>query len=87
MRTCVFDEWRDQTLDETLLACQELVEEIGKNSFTATRQAKSAINHGYNLGMDDALVLEKNMCAVAFAHPDRLEGMSAFLEKRKANFE
>jgi benzoyl-CoA reductase subunit C len=27
MRTCVFDEWRDQTLDETLLACQELVED------------------------------------------------------------
>ena len=27
MRTRVFDEWRDQSLDEALLACQELVED------------------------------------------------------------
>lgn len=69
-----------------LEACEKVAQKVCTNSFFATQQAKQAINHGSHLGMQEALELEKNMCAVAFATPDRLEGMSAFVEKRPAKF-
>ncbi len=46
-------------------------------------QAKQAINWGYSLGLPEALELEKNMCAVCFATPERAKSMQDFLEKRK----
>jgi len=45
-----------------------------------------AINAGRHLDLASGLLLEKLAQTVAFSSEDRLEGTSAFLEKRKANF-
>jgi enoyl-CoA hydratase len=65
----------------------EIAGKITANSFFAVLQAKRAINFGYNLSLKEALELEKNMCAASFATHDRTEGMAAFVEKRKPDFE
>lgn len=68
--------------EQLLAACEEMTKLISKFSFTAIRQAKSAINHGYSLAMGEALELEKNLCAVCFATPERQESMQAFMTKK-----
>lgn len=66
--------------------CFETAESILKNAFTAVVLAKRSINHGQSLSLRDALELEKQCCAVSFVSENRLEGMTAFLEKRTARF-
>ncbi len=67
-------------------ACAEAALGAEKNGPIAVTQAKRAINMGASLSMADALELEKQCCVTSFATEDRLEGMTAFLEKRKAEF-
>lgn len=62
--------------------CLAVAESIAKHSFTATSQAKLAINVGYGLSMPDALELERNMCAVCFATPERAAAMASFINKK-----
>lgn len=71
----------DSLVQESILTANEIV----SHSFLATAQAKRAIDYGYNLGMTEALELEKNMCAVCFATEERVKGMAAFLEKKNKN--
>lgn len=71
------------TLHAESLSC---LEGIAQNSFYAVMQAKQAINVGQSLAMTESLELEKQMCAVCCTCPDRAEGMSAFIEKRKPQF-
>ncbi|MCD8151767.1 MAG: enoyl-CoA hydratase-related protein [Clostridiales bacterium] len=52
----------------------------------AVKYAKSAINQGINMDFHHALEMEKDMAALTFATDDAREGMTAFLEKRKAVF-
>jgi enoyl-CoA hydratase len=73
----------DSLLDEVM----SVAKEANRNSFYAVRQAKDAINHGAHLPPTEALELEKNMCAVCFSTADRLEGMTAFVEKREPVFQ
>jgi enoyl-CoA hydratase len=69
--------------DASLISdCQTAVASIVKHSFTAVMQAKQAINLGYSLGMTEGLALERNLCAVCFATPERQQGMEAFLQKK-----
>ncbi len=68
-------------------AVLESLQAAEKNGPVAVAQAKRAINMGASLAMADALELEKQCCVASFATEDRLEGMTAFLEKRKAQFQ
>jgi enoyl-CoA hydratase len=52
----------------------------------AVRTAKMAMNRGLDLDLSNACALEANAFAVGFSTADRVEGMTAFLEKRKAVF-
>ena len=45
-----------------------------------------AIDYGYDLSLDDALHIEALHFAKTCASQDKKEGVSAFLEKRSANF-
>lgn len=53
---------------------------------TALRQAKTVINQGLGLHLNEALRLEIDTFVDCFDTDDRREGMRAFLEKRKPNF-
>ena len=64
-------------------AAEKMAETIAKNAPIAVRACKKAINEGLELGMDDAIVLEEKLFGSCFETADQVEGMSAFLEKRK----
>ncbi len=71
-----------QALSEALAVASE----ISKKSPYAVGQAKKAISEGLLGALKDGLRLERELFAGCFSHPDREEGMRAFLEKRKAEF-
>lgn len=52
----------------------------------AVRYAKVAINQGINMDLVRGLEFEKDVCALTFGSDDSKEGMTAFLEKRRADF-
>lgn len=52
----------------------------------ALKLAKAVIHQGFDLDLDAALKLEKLTQAIVFESEDKLEGTSAFLEKRVPNF-
>ncbi len=73
--------------DELIGRCTAIVETIAKKGPLAVASAKRVIQNGFDLGLDTALELEGMAFANLFATTDLREGMSAFLEKRRANFE
>lgn len=70
-------------LDGLLDACRELAAALMRNGFLAIRQAKKAIDEGAELGLDQGLVLEAEAWLVNFCSADRVEGLRAFVEKRR----
>ena len=70
-------------LDELLPAAEKMAETIAKNAPIAVRACKKAINEGLEVEMDDAVVIEEKLFGSCFKTADQIEGMSAFLEKRK----
>jgi enoyl-CoA hydratase len=72
----------EKLTDEVMNTAQTL-SELGSFSLSA---AKHAIDHGSEVDCEKAQELERQYFALCFASPDQKEGMSAFLEKRKATF-
>ena len=70
-------------LDELLPAAEKMAETIAKSAPIAVRACKKAINEGLEAKMDDAVVIEEKLFGSCFQTADQIEGMSAFLEKRK----
>ena len=70
-------------LEELLPAAKKLAAKIAKNAPIAVRACKQAINEGLDLDMDQAIVLEEKLFGSCFETEDQIEGMQAFLEKRK----
>lgn len=64
-------------------ACREIAAAVGRNSFLAVRQAKKAIDEGADLSLDQGLVVEAEAWLVNFCSADRVEGLRAFVEKRR----
>lgn len=71
---------------EALQASIALAKKIIKNSPIAVMQAKKAINHGAEISLEKALVLEAEAWLVNFATEDRVEGLRAFVEKDKPDY-
>jgi len=69
-------------LDEAL----KTAEKIASNSKLINQMAKEAVNAAYELTLAEGNRLEKRFFHATFATNDRREGMTAFVEKRKANF-
>jgi len=61
-------------------------EKIANNSKITNQMAKEAVNSAYELSLAQGNRLEKVLFQATFATNDRREGMTAFMEKRKANF-
>jgi enoyl-CoA hydratase len=60
---------------------------VADASPSAVRQAKTAIVHGGEQPLRYGLRLEIEGWMVNFAHPDRVEGLTAFLERRPPRWE
>ncbi len=61
----------------------EIAGEIAKNGPVALAQAKYAINKGIEVSLPVGLAIESNAYAVTIPTKDRVEGLTAFREKRK----
>lgn len=65
----------------------EIARKITKNSKTAIRNCKESMNTGMQVDIDTAMNIEKSLFGLCFATNDQKEGMNAFLEKRKPQFQ
>ena len=72
--------------EELLAEAEKLAKTICSNAPIAMAMAKSAINEGIHQEVRDGVALEAERFDTAFDSADRVEGMSAFLENRKASF-
>ena len=72
--------------EELEAKAEEMAAAILKNSCFAVSLAKEAVNNGLQSDIISAMNLEKNLFALCFGTDDQMEGMNAFVEKRKANF-
>lgn len=73
---------KDSLMEETFA----LANKIKSNSQVAIRYAKEAMNLGIETDVETGIAIEANLFGLCFAHEDQKEGMTAFAERRKANF-
>ena len=72
--------------EDPVAKAEELAAEICKNSASAIALGKRAMNEGMEMELKKGIEHEAALFAMTFATPDQREGMTAFLEKRPANF-
>ncbi|MDK2887762.1 MAG: enoyl-CoA hydratase [Thermoanaerobacter sp.] len=72
--------------EDLLPAAREMARKIIAKGPVAVGLAKLAINVGANTDINSGLLFEKLAQTVAFSTEDRIEGTTAFLEKRKPVF-
>jgi enoyl-CoA hydratase len=71
--------------DDLISACIKIAEKIKRNSPFAIKNAIKSINDGYKYDID-GYSSEIQMFSKCFSSADFKEGVSAFIEKRKPNF-
>ena len=72
--------------DDVVEGGLELCKRINDKSIMALLAAKDCVNKSYEMGLTQGLEYEKRVFWGTFATEDRKEGMTAFAEKRKAEF-
>ena len=65
---------------------RELAKKILRQGPLAARLAKMALNASSRVDVDSGLLIETLAQAICYASEDKLEGATAFLEKRKPRF-
>ncbi|XP_064637824.1 enoyl-CoA hydratase, mitochondrial-like [Lineus longissimus] len=73
---------KEQLVDEAI----KTAEKIAKNSKLIVGMAKESVNTSYEVPLQEGIHFEKRTFHATFATHDRKEGMTAFIEKRPANF-
>jgi len=69
--------------DKLLPRAREIAGEIAQNGPVAVAQAKFAMNKGMEASLAVGLAIESNAYAITIPTKDRIEGLTAFREKRK----
>ncbi|MBP2637199.1 MAG: crotonase [Firmicutes bacterium] len=72
--------------EELLDVCRDIAKTIISKAPVAVMMAKKSVNHGLDMDLASGVAYEAEAYTTCFTTGDRVEGMSAFLEKRKANF-
>lgn len=65
----------------------QLAQKVASMSQVAVKLAKDAVNKAHELPLTEGLNYEKRNFYLLFGTEDRIEGMDAFIEKRKANWQ
>ncbi len=72
--------------DQLMSEVMALAGKIKANGPFSMRLAKECVNRSLYMSINDALMLEAKDFGLCFATKDQKEGMTAFVEKRKATF-
>ncbi|KJS84475.1 MAG: crotonase [Peptococcaceae bacterium BICA1-8] len=73
--------------EELMVKVKEAAKALMAKAPVAIMMAKRAINNGIDMDLDSGIAYEAEAYTTTFASQDRVEGMNAFVEKRKANFQ
>ena len=71
------------TQEELMPAAEKMAKKIASNAPIAVRACKKAIDDGLKVDIDQAIVVEEKAFGSCFKTHDQIEGMDAFLNKRK----
>ncbi|CAK6951565.1 enoyl-CoA hydratase%2C mitochondrial [Scomber scombrus] len=74
-------------VDQLVSEAVKCGEKIAANSKLVSAMAKEAVNAAFELTLAEGNRFEKRLFHATFATDDRKEGMTAFVEKRKASFQ
>ncbi len=66
--------------------CEALARKLMSKSSIAFRAAKDSMRSGLNVGLKEGLKIEQSLFCFLFGTHDQKEGVTAFIEKRKAKF-
>jgi len=72
--------------EELLPAAKAMAQKSIAKAPIAVSLSKAALNIGSNVDLHSGLLFERHAQTIAFSTEDRVEGTSAFLEKRKPDF-
>lgn len=72
---------------ELMAEAKKLAAKIAKQAPLAVGYSKTAINKGLQVDLDTAMGIESDLFGMCFATADQKEGMKAFVEKRKPDFQ
>lgn len=72
--------------DALMDAAMDLAGRIGKNAPIAVKYAKACIDRGLDIDLETGISMENELFAMCYATADQKEGMTAFLEKRPAEY-
>ncbi len=72
--------------EELMNTVKKIAKKIASKGPVAVKLSKAAANEGMQTDIDRAMAIEADAFGLCFATQDQKEGMTAFLEKRKANF-
>ena len=73
--------------DSLMEEAMKMATKIASNGQIAVKYSKIAINRGYEVDFEAGNEIETSLFGLSFATNDQKEGMTAFLERRKAKFE
>ena len=72
--------------EELKNATMEMAKSFTKNAPVAIKYVKASVDRGMQMDIDGGIALENELYAMCFATEDCKEGLTAFLEKRPAEF-
>jgi enoyl-CoA hydratase len=73
--------------DKLIARAEEIAAKIIANAPLAIQYCMEAVNQGLNMTLQEGLFLEATLFGICSASEDKKEGTTAFLEKRKPNFQ
>lgn len=73
--------------DELMTTARTMAEKIMSRAPIAVQLCKAAVNEGLDTDLETGVAYEAEVFGLCFATNDQKEGMSAFVEKRKASFQ
>jgi enoyl-CoA hydratase len=72
--------------EELMNVAKAMAQKIMANAQVAVQLCKAAVNEGLDMDLESGTAYEAEVFGLCFATSDQKEGMTAFVERRKANF-